>query len=103
MRYYFEWDPAKANQNILEHKVRFQRAAEVFKDPHAISIFDEEHSQDEDRWITIGKDNIGTLLVISHTFRKIEENRTEFGLSHHERRQRVKENNMRSDIYETRI
>lgn len=73
MRYYFEWDPAKANQNILEHKVRFQRAAEVFKDPHAISIFDEEHSQDEDRWITIGKDNSGILLVVSHTFRKIEE------------------------------
>ena len=73
MRYYFEWDPAKANQNILEHKVRFQRAAEVFKDPHAISIFDDEHSQDEDRWITIGKDNIGILLVVSHTFRKIEE------------------------------
>ncbi len=73
MRYYFEWDPAKANQNILEHKVRFQRAAEVFKDPHAISIFDDEHSQDEDRWITMGKDNIGILLVVSHTFRKIEE------------------------------
>ncbi len=73
MRYYFEWDPGKANQNILEHKVRFQRAAEVFKDPHAISIFDDEHSQDEDRWITIGKDNIGILLVVSHTFRKIEE------------------------------
>ena len=73
MRYYFEWDPAKANQSIVKHKVRFQRAAEVFKDPHAISIFDEEHSQDEDRWITIGKDNIGILLVISHTFRKIEE------------------------------
>ena len=73
MRYYFEWDPAKANQNILEHKVRFQRAAEVFIDPHAISIFDEDHSQDEDRWITIGKDNSGTLLVVSHSFRKIEE------------------------------
>ena len=73
MRYYFEWDPAKANQNILEHKVRFQRAAEVFKEPHAISIFDEEHSQDEDRWITMGKDNSGTLLVVSHTFRKIDE------------------------------
>jgi len=73
VRYYFEWDASKANQNILEHKVRFQRAAEVFKDPHAISIFDDEHSQDEDRWITMGKDNSGTLLVISHTFRKIEE------------------------------
>lgn len=73
MRYYFEWDPAKANQNILKHKVRFQRAAEVFKDPHAISIFDEEHSQDEDRWITMGKDNSGALLVVSHAFRKIDE------------------------------
>jgi uncharacterized DUF497 family protein len=73
VRYYFEWDPAKANQNVVKHKVRFQRSAEVFKDPHAISIFDEEHSQDEDRWITMGKDNSGTLLVVSHAFRKIDE------------------------------
>ena len=73
MRYYFEWDPDKAALNIRKHKVSFQRAAEVFKDPHAISIFDEEHSQEEDRWITMGSDYNGRILVVSHTFRRIDE------------------------------
>ncbi len=72
MRYYFEWDPVKGNVNIQKHKVSFQRAAEVFKDPSAISIFDIEHSHDEDRWITIGRDLSGRILVVSHTFRKID-------------------------------
>jgi uncharacterized DUF497 family protein len=72
MRYYFEWDPVKGNVNIQKHKVSFQRTAEVFKDPSAISIFDIEHSHNEDRWITIGRDFSGRILVISHTFRKID-------------------------------
>ncbi|MDO9566990.1 MAG: BrnT family toxin, partial [Candidatus Desulfaltia sp.] len=72
MRYYFEWDPAKGNMNIQKHKVSFQRAAEVFKDPSAISIFDIEHSHNEDRWITMGRDFSGRILVVSHTFRKID-------------------------------
>ena len=73
MRYYFKWDPDKGELNIREHKVSFQRASEVFKDPHAISIFDEEHSQEEDRWITMGRDYTGRILVVSHTFRQIDE------------------------------
>ncbi len=73
MKYYFEWDPDKGELNIRKHKVSFQRAAEVFKDPHAISIFDEEHSQEEDRWITMGSDYNGRILVVSHTFRRIDE------------------------------
>jgi uncharacterized DUF497 family protein len=72
MRYYFEWDPAKASLNIQKHKISFQRAAEVFKDPCAISIFDVEHSHDEDRWITMGRDFSGRILVISQTFREID-------------------------------
>jgi hypothetical protein len=39
-------------------------------DPNALSLFDEPHSEDEDRWITLGLDRTGTLLVISHTFRE---------------------------------
>ena len=72
MRYYFEWDPAKASLNIQKHKISFQRAAEVFKDPCAISIFDVEYSHDEDRWITVGRDFSGRILVVSHTFREID-------------------------------
>ena len=53
MRYNFEWDPNKAKHNLRKHKVSFERAAAIFLDPLAISIYDEEHSSEEDRWITI--------------------------------------------------
>jgi uncharacterized DUF497 family protein len=33
--------------------VSFESAAEIFLDPLAISIYDEEHSSDEDHWVTI--------------------------------------------------
>lgn len=60
--------PYKARQNLRKHKVSFERAAETFLDPSAISIYDEEHSSDEDRWITIGKDRTDNVLVVIHTF-----------------------------------
>lgn len=53
MRYNFDWNPVKENQNIRKHKVSFRRAATVFRDPNQLSIYDEEHSQEEDRWISI--------------------------------------------------
>jgi uncharacterized DUF497 family protein len=66
----FEWDPAKALRNAREHRVSFERAATVFLDPRAMSIFDDEHSEDEERWNTLGLDRTGVLLVVCHTFRE---------------------------------
>ena len=71
MQYNFEWDPIKAIENLRKHRVSFERSAEVFLDPFALSIYDNEHSRIEDRWITLGKDNNNVLLVIVHTFRKL--------------------------------
>lgn len=71
MHYNFEWDPMKAKQNIRKHKVSFERAAMIFRDPYMISMFDDEHSQSEDRWITIRRNGNGILLVVSHTFLEI--------------------------------
>lgn len=68
MIYNFEWDPTKAKQNQKKHRVRFEQASEIFLDPLAISIYDEDHSADENRWITLGKDRAGKLLVAIHTF-----------------------------------
>ena len=67
--YQFEWDPAKARQNLREHRVSFERAATVFVDPEALSEVDDEHGQREERWVTLGLDRTGVLLVVSHTFR----------------------------------
>jgi uncharacterized protein len=72
-RYDFEWDPAKAKQNLRKHGVSFERAATVFLDPNALSIFDTKHSSGEDRWITLGTDRQGVMLVVSHTFREARE------------------------------
>ena len=72
MNYNFEWDPVKAKNNFAKHKISFQRASTIFFDPFALSIFDDEHSIDEDRWLTLGKDSKGILIVVFHTFRKID-------------------------------
>ncbi len=41
--------------------------------PNQISIFDEGHSENEDRWITIGIDSGGILRVVIHTFEQVDE------------------------------
>ena len=71
MRYTFEWDPVKAKQNLKKHRISFDRAAEVVLDPLAVSIIDEEHSEDEERWVTLGKDRQGRVLILVHTFLEI--------------------------------
>ena len=74
MRYNFDWDPVKENQNARKHKTTFRQAATVFRDPNQLSVYDEEHSEDEDRWITIGIDSGGVLQVVVHTFEQVDEN-----------------------------
>ena len=69
-QYQFEWDPVKARRNLKDHGIAFERAATVFLDAEALSEFDEEHSEDEDRWITLGLDRTGSLLVVCHTYRE---------------------------------
>ena len=76
MRYNFEWDPVKARQNSLQHKVSFERATTVFSDTNQLSIFDETHSNDEERWLTLGLDRNGILLVVVHTFRQTDNSDT---------------------------
>jgi uncharacterized DUF497 family protein len=71
MRYDFEWDPRKARSNIRNHRISFERASTIFRDPHLLSIPDKEHSENEERWITIGIDESGGVLVIVHAFKKV--------------------------------
>lgn len=68
MRYTFEWDPVKANENPRNHGVSFEHAAELFLDPLAVSVFDQDHSETEERWVTVGHDSHGRILVLVHTF-----------------------------------
>ncbi len=72
MRYNFDWDPAKAESNVGKHGVAFERAATVFRDPNAVSVFDDDHSDEEERWLTLGLDSGGALLVVNHTFTNVD-------------------------------
>ena len=71
MRYDFEWDSKKAKSNFHEHGVSFEDAATVFKDPNVLSIFDDKHSIDEERWVTLGISSLGKLLVVCHAFHEL--------------------------------
>ena len=73
MHYRFDWDPAKEAQNVRKHKISFRRAATTFRDPNHLSIYDEEHSETEERWATIGLDSTGILRVVVHTFEQVDE------------------------------
>jgi uncharacterized DUF497 family protein len=66
--YEFEWDANKAAGNLAKHGVDFAQAAEVFADPLAVTVFDEEHSVNEERWFTLGMARSGRLLAVAHTF-----------------------------------
>jgi len=74
MNYNFEWDIDKAHTNLSKHKISFESAASVFRDERAISISDDEHSDDEERWLTIGMDEVTRTLVVIHTFISIDKN-----------------------------
>lgn len=78
--YRFEWDPRKARQNVKQHGIAFERAATIFLDPSALSEFDDEHSKSEERWVTIGLDRTGAVLVVCHTFREEVESRARIRL-----------------------
>ncbi|KJS07696.1 MAG: hypothetical protein VR73_08265 [Gammaproteobacteria bacterium BRH_c0] len=68
MIYNFEWDTAKAASNVRKHGVTFEQAAQVFLDPMALSIFDDETSSPgEERWVTLGKVKNQYYLVVVHT------------------------------------
>ena len=73
MNYFFDWSPTKEQQNIRKHRVSFRQAVTVFYDPNQLSVYDEEHSAEEDRWITLGIDSSGVLRVVVHTFEEIDE------------------------------
>ncbi|HEY6367941.1 MAG TPA: BrnT family toxin [Candidatus Binatia bacterium] len=62
----YEWDAAKASDNLRKHKVSFAEAASVFLDPLALSFFDPDHSDEEDREITIGISFRKRALFVSH-------------------------------------
>lgn len=78
--YEFEWDPVKAQTNFKKHGLDFERAATVFLDPLALTIPDDEHSEGETRWITLGRDATDRYVLLVHTFETMTDERARIRL-----------------------
>lgn len=68
----FDWDPAKAAANIANHKVSFEQAKGVFRDPFAVDFEDNRENYGEERYIIIGMTE-GRLLTVVYTLRESDQ------------------------------
>ncbi len=67
--YRFEWDEAKAKENLRNHGVSFREGSLAFNDPHAVTGEDETHSKDERRQWLIGQSPKQRILLVVFTER----------------------------------
>jgi uncharacterized DUF497 family protein len=70
MKTIFEWDTAKARINFEKHKISFDEAATIFTDPFLLTFVDEFHSDNEERFISIGLSERNRVLLAVHTERE---------------------------------
>jgi uncharacterized DUF497 family protein len=61
------FDPAKNHENIRAHQIDLVDVDDVFFDPFALTREDRDH--DEARFVTLGMDGFGRLLVVAYTYR----------------------------------
>lgn len=64
----FEFDPVKAASNLKKHRISFSDAEAVFYDDRALTMEDPD-SQGEQRFLTLGQDILGRVLVVCYTER----------------------------------
>ncbi len=62
-----KWDPKKSNSNYRKQGIYFADAASVFQDDLSITI--EDVHPDEQRFITVGMDHFGKIIVVVYTYR----------------------------------
>lgn len=63
------WDMQKEKANRRQHGIRFAPAALVLDDLYAVTKIDHESDLGEERFVTIGRDPEGRILVVVYTYR----------------------------------
>ena len=63
-----EYDPVKAEKNLVKHGISFEEAASALLDPMAIG-FEDQDAEGESRWVLLGMSSQGRLLTIVYTLR----------------------------------
>jgi uncharacterized DUF497 family protein len=65
----FEWYPPKAQSNLKKHKVSFQEGSTIFGDKEMLELPDRQHSEEELRFVGVGRSNRDRLLFVNFTVR----------------------------------
>jgi len=79
-----EWDELKARSNLRKHGIDFADVPPVFEDDRALSMRDQITAADEERFVTVGMDALGRVLVVIYAWsgsriRLISARRAAFG------------------------
>ena len=61
-----EFDPVKARSNLRKHRVSFSHAEQALRDDMALTVEDPD-AVGEQRFVTLGMDALGRVLVVVHT------------------------------------
>ena len=70
MRYLtFSWDEKKDKANLKKHGVSFDEAKTVFFDEKAVEYPDPDHSDDEDRFLMVGRSYRFRMMIVCHCLR----------------------------------
>lgn len=65
----FEWYSPKAQSNLRKHQVSFEEASTIFGDEKILDLADSQHSEEEMRYIGIGRSVKGRILFVNFTVR----------------------------------
>lgn len=66
----FDWDTEKAKLNPKNHDgVTFEEAITVWEDLFNIELYDQDHSDEEQRFLIVGESSEQRLLIVSFTER----------------------------------
>ena len=66
----FQWDEEKNKINQQKHGISIEEAESVFFDDYAIQFWDEEHSEEEERFLLLGISYKMRILLVVHCFRE---------------------------------
>lgn len=81
----------------------FEQSSEVFKDPMALTLFDQDHTDEEDRWITLGLADGQHYLVIVHTYRDEQDDTVSIRLILPDTPPNKRSRNTKGDHYAKRV
>jgi len=70
MQLIFEWDENKARANLRKHQVSFEEGKTIFNDPFLFTFAGECHSEEEERFISMGTSVANRILIAVHTERE---------------------------------